>query len=254
MFDAMGLNCNGGVILHGPPGTGKTMLGKAVASLAGVQFMAVSGPELLSKWVGESERAVRELFQRAQEAAPVVLFFDEFDALGRQRDGGDSSAHSNSVVAQLLTLMDGLGFNEDIYLMASTNQLELVDRAFLRPGRFDRTIYVGPLEKQHFNDFFANEIKDCLSDVSGNEWTAFIKQMVDEATGADLHGLVNTAKRHSVSRAIVDGQDVPVLQHRDLVAALASVPHLFSGYARDLAEVEVWDDEGHDEDDEWVVP
>ena len=122
MFEAMGLNCNGGVILHGPPGTGKTMLGKAVASLSGVQFMAVSGPELLSKWVGESERAVRELFQRAQEAAPVVLFFDEFDALGRQRDGGDSSAHSNSVVAQLLTLMDGLGSNEDIYLMASTNQ------------------------------------------------------------------------------------------------------------------------------------
>ena len=140
MFESMGLNCNGGVILHGPPGTGKTMLGKAVASLSGVQFMAVSGPELLSKWVGESERAVRELFQRAQEAAPVVLFFDEFDALGRQRDGGDSSAHSNSVVAQLLTLMDGLGSNEDIYLMASTNQIDLVDRAFLRPGRFDRTI------------------------------------------------------------------------------------------------------------------
>ena len=110
-------------------------------------------------------RAVRELFQRAQEAAPVVLFFDEFDALGRQRDGGDSSAHSNSVVAQL-DLMDGLGSNEDIYLMASTNQIDLVDRAFLRPGRFDRAIYVGPLEKQHYNDFFANETKDCLSDVS----------------------------------------------------------------------------------------
>lgn len=254
MFEAMGLNCNGGVILHGPPGTGKTMLGKAVASLSGVQFMAVSGPELLSKWVGESERAVRELFQRAQEAAPVVLFFDEFDALGRQRDGGDSSAHSNSVVAQLLTLMDGLGSNEDIYLMASTNQLDLVDRAFLRPGRFDRAIYVGPLEKQHFNDFFTNETKDCLSDVSGDEWTAFIKQLVDEATGADLHGLVNTAKRNSVSRAIAHGQNVAVLEHRDFVAALATVPHLFSGYARNLPEVEAWDDESNDEDDDWVVP
>ena len=250
----MGLNCNGGVILHGPPGTGKTMLGKAVASLSGVQFMAVSGPEMLSKWVGESERAVRELFQRAQEAAPVVLFFDEFDALGRQRDGGDSSAHSNSVVAQLLTLMDGLGSNEDIYLMASTNQIDLVDRAFLRPGRFDRAIYVGPLEKQHYNDFFANETKDCLSDVSGDEWTAFIKQLVDEATGAELHGLVNTAKRNSVSRAIAHGQNVAVLEHRDFVAALATVPHLFSGYARDLPEVEVWDDESNDEDDDWVVP
>jgi transitional endoplasmic reticulum ATPase len=254
MFEAMGLNCNGGVILHGPPGTGKTMLGKAVASLSGVQFMAVSGPELLSKWVGESERAVRELFQRAQEAAPVVLFFDEFDALGRQRDGGDSSAHSNSVVAQLLTLMDGLGSSEDIYLMASTNQIELVDRAFLRPGRFDRAIYVGPLEKQHFVEFFVNETKDCLSDVSGDEWTAFITQLVDEATGAELHGLINTAKRNSVSRAIANGQNLAVLEHRDLVAALLSVPHLFSGYARDLPPAEDWADETDDEDDDWVVP
>ena len=131
MYEAMGLNCNGGVILHGPPGTGKTMLGKAVANLSEVQFMAVSGPELLSKWVGESERAVRELFQRAQEAAPVVLFFDEFDALGRQREGGEGSNHSDSVVAQLLTLMDGLGSSEDIYLMGSTNQVDLVDRGIL---------------------------------------------------------------------------------------------------------------------------
>ena len=77
---------------------------------------------------------------------------------------------------------------------------------------------------------------------------------MDEATGAELHGLVNTAKRHSVSRAIAHGQNVAVLEHRDLVAALASVPHLFAGYARDLPEVEVWDDEGHDEDDDWVVP
>ena len=254
MFESMGLNCNGGVILHGPPGTGKTMLGKAVASLSGVQFMAVSGPELLSKWVGESERAVRELFQRAQEAAPVVLFFDEFDALGRQRDGGDSSAHSNSVVAQLLTLMDGLGSKEDIYLMASTNQIDLVDRAFLRPGRFDRTIYVGPLEKQHYKEFFSNETKDCLCDVSGEQWTSFVKQLVDEATGAELHGLVNTAKRHSVSRAIALGQNVAALEHRDFVAALASAPHLFSGYAQDLPKVEVWDDDDQDEDDDWVVP
>ena len=254
MFESMGLNCNGGVILHGPPGTGKTMLGKAVASLSGVQFMAVSGPELLSKWVGESERAVRELFQRAQEAAPVVLFFDEFDALGRQRDGGDASAHSNSVVAQLLTLMDGLGSSEDIYLMASTNQLDLVDRAFLRPGRFDRAIYVGPLEKQHFFDFFVNETKDCLSDISHDEWTSFTQQLVDEATGAELHGLMNTAKRISVSRAIAHGQNVAVLEQRDLIASLASVPHLFSGYARELPEPDGWNDAAHDDDDDWVVP
>ena len=113
--------------------------------------------------------------------------------------------------------------------------------------------YVGPLEKQHYNEFFTSETKDCLSDVSGNEWTGLIKQLVDEATGAELHGLVNTAKRHSVSRAIAHGQNVAVLEHRDLVAALASVPHLFAGYVG-IFQVEVWDDEGHDEDDDWVVP
>jgi transitional endoplasmic reticulum ATPase len=256
MYASMGLNCNGGVILHGPPGTGKTMLGKAVASLSGVQFMAVSGPELLSKWVGESERAVRELFQRAQEAAPVVLFFDEFDALGRQRDGGDASAHSNSMVAQLLTLMDGLGSNEDIYLMASTNQIELVDRAFLRPGRFDRTVYVGPLGKEHYLDFFTNEIKDCHSHVSNADWTAFTKRLVDEATGADLHGLMNAAKRHSVARAISLGEKAAALEPRDLVAALASTPHLFSGFAGGVEDPVAWDDddEENDGDDDWVVP
>ena len=183
-----------------------------------------------------------------------MLFFDEFDALGRQRAGGDSSAHSNSVVAQLLTLMDGLGSKEDIYFMASTNQIDLVDRAFLRPGRFDSTIYVAPLEKLHYKKFFSNETKDCLCDVSDEQWASFIKQLVDEATGAELHGLVNTAKRHSVSRAIALGQDVAALEHRDFVAALASVPHLFSGYAQDLPKVEVWDDDDQDEDDDWVVP
>lgn len=254
MYESMGLNCNGGVILHGPPGTGKTMLGKAAASLSGVQFMAVSGPELLSKWVGESERAVRELFQRAQEAAPVVLFFDEFDALGSQRNGGESSNHSNSVVAQLLSLMDGLGSNKDIYLMASTNQIELVDRAFLRPGRFERSIYVGPLEKARFVEFFQHQTRNDPSSVTDREWRDFASQLVDEATGADLSGLVNTAKRNAVSRAIALNQPHAGLEPRDLVAALVNFPHLFAGYANDLPQVDEWQEEDDDEDDDWVVP
>ncbi|MBT7960763.1 MAG: AAA family ATPase [Euryarchaeota archaeon] len=250
-FAAMGLNCNGGVILHGPPGTGKTMLGKAAASLSEVQFMAVSGPELLSKWVGESERAVRELFQAAQEAAPVVIFFDEFDALGRQRDGGEGSSHSNSVVAQLLSIMDGLGNNEDIYLMASTNQIELVDRAFLRPGRFERAIHVGPLPKNSFKRFFENEVKECLSSITEDQWTVLINRMVDEATGADLFGLINTAKRYAVSRSIEHGESDASLEERDMIAALASSPHLFAGYANELPEPNDWND---DDDDDWVIP
>ncbi len=251
IYESMGLNCNGGVILHGPPGTGKTMLGKAAASLSGVQFMAVSGPELLSKWVGESERAVRELFQRAQDAAPVVLFFDEFDALGRQRDGGESSSHSNSVVAQLLSLMDGLGSTKDIYLMASTNQIDLVDKAFLRPGRFERAIYVPPLEKRQFFEFFTRQTKGKPCLVSNQQWQAFIARLVDEATGADLQGLLNTAKRNAVSRAIALKQPNPALEERDLILALNGYPHLFAGYAPREPEQDDWND---DDDDDWVIP
>ena len=250
-FTRLGARIPTGALLVGPPGTGKTMLGKAAASLSEVQFMAVSGPELLSKWVGESERAVRELFQAAQEAAPVVIFFDEFDALGRQRDGGEGSSHSNSVVAQLLSIMDGLGNNEDIYLMASTNQIELVDRAFLRPGRFERAIHVGPLPKNSFKRFFENEVKECLSSITEDQWTVLINRMVDEATGADLFGLINTAKRYAVSRSIEHGEFDASLEERDMIAALASSPHLFAGYANELPEPNDWND---DDDDDWVIP
>ena len=105
--------------------------------------------------------------------------------------------------------MDGLGSSEDIYLMGSTNQVDLVDRAFLRPGRFEKTIYVGPLEKSKFIEFFKNETKDCECTISKKEWKKIASNMVDEATGADLHGLVNRAKRHAVS-ALSQGHE---LQH-----------------------------------------
>jgi transitional endoplasmic reticulum ATPase len=240
-YQAMGLNCNGGVILYGPPGTGKTMLGKAVASLSQVQFMAVSGPELLSKWVGESERAVRELFQRAQEAAPVVIFFDEFDALGRQRDGAESSHHSSSVVAQLLSMMDGLNDNEDIYLMASTNEIELVDKAFLRPGRFERSIYVGPLDKSQYLEFFSKEIENVAHNIDRHEFDKFIKKLVDEATGADLFGLSKSAKRNAVARAIKTDSET-MLTINDFDTALKNSPHLFSGFVVNHNEILEWDD------------
>ena len=125
--------------------------GKAAASLANVQFRRCQ--PIFVKWVGESERAVREIFQRAEELAPVVLFFDEFDAVGRDRSNSDSAHHSSSVVAQLLTMMDGLTSSDGIYLMASTNKPELVDEAFLRPGRFSKSIEVGSF-KELYADFF----------------------------------------------------------------------------------------------------
>ena len=247
-FESMGLTCKGGILLHGPPGTGKTMLGRAVANLSNVQFMAVSGPEFLSKWVGESERAVRELFQRAQELAPVVVFFDEFDAIGRQRDGQGGSGHTNSVVAQLLTMMDGLGGNDEIYFMASTNQIDLVDRAFLRPGRFEKSVFVGPLPRQLFSTLFENEIRNVPHLIDSVDWDEIAAQMVDKATGAQLKGFVDKAKRISVQRALLHNED-PRLERMDLDLALLGLPELSGGVERVQPDNDNWDD-----DDDWVVP
>jgi transitional endoplasmic reticulum ATPase len=228
VYSALGLNCSGGVILHGPPGTGKTMLGKAAASQAGVQFMAISGPELISKWVGESERAIRELFQKAEDLSPVVIFLDEFDAIGSKRNGGESSVHSNSVVAQLLSLMDGLGQRSDIFLMASTNQLELVDEAFLRPGRFDKTIIIDKLEFEFFFEFIFKSLQDVPHDVLESEISDLVGRLVDPLPGADLAGLVTSAKRNAARRSIRE-KIAPRLKIEDFEDALSSKPSLLRG-------------------------
>jgi len=251
IYESLGLSCSGGVLLHGPPGTGKTMLGRAAASLANVQFMAVSGPDFLSKWVGESERAVRELFQRAEELAPVVLFFDEFDAVGRNRNNSEGSQHSSSVVAQLLTMMDGLKPSDGIYLMASTNKIELIDEAFLRPGRFSKAIEVGPLSNNLFLEFFQKQIENIPSTISNQEWAIAAAQLIENATGAELKGLIDQVKHCAARRCI--GEDTEVsLKIEDLKNGLRASRHLFSAIApvHELEErVDDWEDAA-----EWSLP
>ncbi|XP_059215816.1 nuclear valosin-containing protein-like isoform X1 [Centropristis striata] len=141
-FRALGLSAPSGVLLAGPPGCGKTLLAKAVANESGLNFISVKGPELLNMYVGESERAVRQVFQRARNSAPCVIFFDEIDALCPRRSGHESGA-SVRVVNQLLTEMDGLETRRQVFIMAATNRPDIVDPAVLRPGRLDITLYVG---------------------------------------------------------------------------------------------------------------
>jgi transitional endoplasmic reticulum ATPase len=129
-----------GILLYGPPGTGKTLLAKAVATESQANFIAVRGPELLSKWVGESEHGVREVFRRARQASPCIVFFDEIDALAPSRGSGSDSNVSERVVSQLLTEMDGIVALNNVTIIAATNRLDLVDNALLRPGRFDKII------------------------------------------------------------------------------------------------------------------
>ncbi|KAG1941524.1 nuclear valosin-containing protein-like [Pimephales promelas] len=141
-FRALGLSAPAGVLLAGPPGCGKTLLAKAVANESGLNFISVKGPELLNMYVGESERAVRQVFQRARNSAPCVIFFDEIDALCPRRSEHESGA-SVRVVNQLLTEMDGMENRRQVFMMAATNRPDIIDPAVLRPGRLDKTLYVG---------------------------------------------------------------------------------------------------------------
>ncbi|MFW9907925.1 MAG: CDC48 family AAA ATPase [Candidatus Thorarchaeota archaeon] len=142
-FKRIGINPPKGVLIWGPPGCGKTLLAKAVATESEANFISVKGPELLSKWVGESEKAVREVFRKARTAAPAIIFFDEIDAIAPIRGGQSGDSHvTERVISQLLTEMDGLESMKDIVVLAATNRPDLIDRALLRTGRFDRFVFV----------------------------------------------------------------------------------------------------------------
>jgi transitional endoplasmic reticulum ATPase len=142
-FEDLGIEPPRGVLLYGPPGTGKTLIAKAVASESGANFIPVRGPQLLSKWVGESERAVREVFKKARQVAPSIIFFDEVDALAPARGTSSDSHVIDNVLNQILTEMDGLEELKDVVVMGATNRPDIVDPALLRAGRFDRLVYIG---------------------------------------------------------------------------------------------------------------
>jgi len=142
-IDDIGIEPPRGILLYGPPGTGKTLIAKAVASESGANFIPVRGPQLLSKWVGESERAVREVFKKARQVAPSIIFFDELDALAPERGRSGDSHVLDNVLNQILTEMDGLIELKDVVIMGATNRPDMVDPALLRAGRFDRLVFIG---------------------------------------------------------------------------------------------------------------
>ncbi|NMB78794.1 MAG: CDC48 family AAA ATPase [Methanomicrobiales archaeon] len=142
-LDDMGIEPPRGILLYGPPGTGKTLIAKAVASESGANFIPIRGPELLSKWVGESERAVRDIFKKARQVSPSIIFFDEIDSIAPIRGSSNNSQALDNVLNQILTEMDGLVELGDVVIMGATNKPDLVDPALLRAGRFDRLVYIG---------------------------------------------------------------------------------------------------------------
>jgi len=142
-FLRLGIKPPKGVLLYGPPGTGKTLLAKAVANESESNFISIKGPEVLSKWVGESEKGIRKVFKRARQVAPAIIFFDEVDALAPRRGAGSDSNVTERVVNQLLTEIDGLEDLNDVVVIGATNRPDILDNALLRPGRFDRILFVG---------------------------------------------------------------------------------------------------------------
>jgi len=142
LFEKAGIRPLNGILLFGPPGCGKTLLAKAIANESKSNFIAIKGPEIFSKWVGESERAVREIFRKARQAAPSIIYFDEIDAISAGRGSHESTHTFASIVNQILVEMDGIENRKGVVTIASTNRPDIVDPAFLRPGRFDRLIYV----------------------------------------------------------------------------------------------------------------
>ena len=160
-FQRLGIRPPKGTLLYGIPGTGKTLLAKAVASESEANFISVKGPELLSKWVGESEKGVREVFRKAKQAAPTVIFFDEIDAIASARSGNDTdSGVTKRVVNQLLTEMDGLEELEDVAIIAATNRPDILDAGLMRPGRFDRHIQVKEPDEEARLAIFKVHTKD----------------------------------------------------------------------------------------------
>jgi transitional endoplasmic reticulum ATPase len=181
-----------GILLFGPPGTGKTLLAKAVATESEANFISVKGPELLSKWVGESERAVREVFRKARTAAPAIIFFDEIDAIAPVRGGGYGDSHvTERVISQLLTELDGIEELKNVVVIAATNRPDIVDPALLRPGRFDRLIYVPIPDEEARKEILKIHLKGkpLASDVDINT----IARETEGYTGADLAAVANTA-------------------------------------------------------------
>lgn len=188
-YERLGIEPAKGVLLYGPPGTGKTLIAKAIANDTGANFITVNGPEMASKWLGESERAIRQIFKRAKQMAPCIIFFDELDSIAPIRGSGDGSAWER-VVAQMLTSMDGIESLNNVMVMAATNRPDMIDPALLRPGRFDKLVLVGkPDLKAREHILKVHTRKMPLDGVDLKE----IASRTDGYVGADLAALCREA-------------------------------------------------------------
>jgi transitional endoplasmic reticulum ATPase len=237
LYKKAGIRALNGVLLFGPPGCGKTLLAKAVATESEINFLTIKGPEIFSKWVGESERSIREIFRKARQAAPSIIYFDEIDAIASSRGGGMGGMGGGNnvgmqVVNQILVEMDGIEDRKGVVVVASTNRPDILDPALLRPGRFDRLVYVmAPVAESRYkilqvhtkNMPLSPELKNKLKDLS---------QQAEGYSGADLENVAREAGMQAIREKM---EDFEIIEYRHFEFALKKIqasltPELTSKY------------------------
>ncbi|MFD1569296.1 CDC48 family AAA ATPase [Halorubrum laminariae] len=216
-FDRMGVDAPKGVLLYGPPGTGKTLMAKAVANETNANFISVRGPQLLSKWVGESEKAIRQTFRKARQVSPTIIFFDELDSLAPSRGQEMGNNVSERVVNQLLTELDGLEDMGDVMVIGATNRPDMIDPALLRSGRFDRLVMIGQPDQEGREQILDIHTEDTplAPDVSLRE----IAEITDGYVGSDLEGIA----REAAIEALRDDDDAEEVEMKHFRRAMESV-------------------------------
>jgi len=198
LYRAAGIKPSKGILLYGPPGTGKTLLAKAVATESNANFISIKGPELISKWVGESEKHIREIFKKANQVSPAIIFFDEFDSISKSRGSGIGSDSSEKVVNQLLTELDGVEELENVMIIAATNRKDLIDPALLRPGRIDAHVELTNPDDETIKEIFKVHTREMPleKDVSLEE----LGSMTAGWNGAEIENVCRRAGLNSIKR------------------------------------------------------
>ncbi len=237
IFKRLGINPPKGILLYGPPGCGKTLLARAVATESEANFITIKGPEIFSKWVGESEKAIREVFRKGRMAAPTVIFFDEIDSLLPRRGlGFADSGVTERVISQLLTEMDGIVALVDIVVIAATNRPDIVDPAVLRPGRFDRLIYVPQPDEKSRLEIFKIYTKNMplTKDVD----PAHLATITKNYCGADIQALCREAAMHAL-RENIDAKEVTMTNFQEAMKRIGpSVsPDMEKWYKRFMQQI-----------------
>ena len=217
VFKRLGIRPPRGILLYGPPGTGKTLLAKAVATESEANFISVKGPEVLSKWVGESEKAIREIFRKARETAPCIIFFDELDAIAPRRGMHTDAGVTDRIVNQILTEMDGIQILKGVVVIGATNRPDILDPALLRPGRFDRVMYVPPPDERGRYQIFQIHTREMPLDDDVD--LRKLAEMTDGYTGADIEAVC----REAALTAAREDLNIKKVSMRHFLAALEKV-------------------------------